>query len=102
MIDELMSFFKKTLEQWAHHSGFIQRKKVLDAFDFMALMTVGQLGMKHPSLASMVEAIKVKMSREGMHRRFSVGAVAFMKRCSDCIVNQKISAVTSIVIFPLY
>ena len=62
----------------------------------MALMTVGQLGMKHPSLASMVGAIKVKLSREGMHRRFSVGAVAFMKRCSDSIVNQKISAVTSI------
>jgi hypothetical protein len=59
-------------------------------------MTVGQLGMKHPSLASMVEAIKVKMSREGMHRRFSVGAVAFMKRCSDFILKQKISTITSI------
>lgn len=62
----------------------------------MTLMTVGQLGMKHPSLASMVEAIKVQMSREGMHRRFSVGAVAFMKRCSEFVLHQKISAVTSI------
>lgn len=52
--------------------------------------------MKHPSLAGMVEAIKVKMSREGMHRRFSVSAVAFMRMCSDFILKQKISAITSI------
>jgi hypothetical protein len=52
--------------------------------------------MKHPSLAGMVEAIKVKMSREGMHRRFSVSAIEFMRRCSDFILNQKISAITSI------
>lgn len=87
---------KKTIEQWARQSGFIQRKKVLTAFDFLALLTVGQLGMKHPSLAAMVEAIKVKMSREGMHRRFSVSAIEFMRRCSDFILNQKISAITSI------
>ena len=52
--------------------------------------------MKHPSLAGMVEAIKVKMSREGMHRRFSVSAIEFMRRCSDFILNQKISAITSL------
>jgi len=52
--------------------------------------------MKHPSLASMVEAIKVKMSREAMHRKFSAGAVAFMKRCIDSLLKQKISTLTSI------
>jgi hypothetical protein len=26
------------------------RKKVMKAIDFLALMTVGQLGMEHPSL----------------------------------------------------
>jgi len=59
-------------------------------------MTVGQLGMKHPSLAGMVEAIKIDMSREGMHHRFSDGAVAFMKRCVDFILKHKVSAIPSI------
>jgi hypothetical protein len=77
-------------------TGFIQRKKVLNAFHFLTLMTVGQLGMKHPSLAGMVDAIKVKMSREGMHRRFSVYAVSFMERCCSFILKQKISKITSI------
>lgn len=59
-------------------------------------MTVGQLGMKHPSLAAMVEAIKVDMSREGMHHRFSASATEFMKRCVDFILKHKVSAITSI------
>lgn len=54
-------------------------------------MTVGQLGIKHPSLAGMVEAIKVKISREGMHRRFTGTAVAFMRRCSEFVLRQKAS-----------
>ncbi len=83
---------KKTLNKWARQTGFIQRKKILQAFDFLALMTVGQLGMKHPSLAGMVEAIKNGMSREGMHRRFSDAAVLFMKKCSEFILVQKTSA----------
>ena len=80
---------KKTLDQWARQTGFIQRNKILQAFDFLALMTVGQLGMKHPSLAGMVEAINNGMSREGMHRRFSDAAVAFMKKCAQFILAQK-------------
>jgi hypothetical protein len=47
--------------------------------------------MKHPSLAGMVEAIKVKISREGMHRRFTGTAVAFMRRCSEFVLKQKAS-----------
>ena len=83
---------KKTLDTWARQTGFIQRKKILEAFDFLALMTVGQLGMKHPSLAGMVDAIKNGMSREGMHHRFSDAAVAFMKKCSEFIIKQKASS----------
>jgi hypothetical protein len=56
-------------------------------------MTVGQLGMKHPSLAGMVEAINNGMSREGMHRRFSDAAVAFMKKCAQFILAQKGSSI---------
>lgn len=57
---------------------------------------MGQLGMKHPSLAGMVEAMKIDMSREGMHHRFSAGAAEFMKRCLDFILKHKVSAITSI------
>jgi len=63
----------------------------MGAFDFLAMMTIGQLGMKHPSLAAMVEAVKLAMSREGMHRRFTAPAVAFMKRCAAFVLKQKTS-----------
>jgi len=56
MIDELLKVFKKTLDGWGRQTGFIRRKQVIKAIDFLALMTVGQLGMKHLSLAGMVEA----------------------------------------------
>lgn len=47
--------------------------------------------MKHPSLAGMVEAIKAVISREGMHRRFTAKAVAFMRRCAEFVLKQKTS-----------
>ena len=34
-------------------------------------MTMGQLGMKHPSLAGMVTAIDARISRVALHYRFS-------------------------------
>jgi len=86
---------KKTLEHWARQTGFIRRKKRLAAFDFLALMTVGQLGMKHPSLAGTVDAIQGVLSRVAMHRRFSGSAVAFMKMCSEYVIQQKTSAMIS-------
>lgn len=39
----------------------------------------------------MVEAIKVAISREGMHRRFTGTAVAFMRRCAEFVLKQKAS-----------
>lgn len=52
--------------------------------------------MKHPSLAAMVEAIKVAISREAMHRRFSISAVAFMKQCAGFVLKQKTSEMIQI------
>jgi hypothetical protein len=52
--------------------------------------------MKHPSLAGMVDAIKVAMSRVGMHRRFTDNAVAFMKRCAEFVLKQKTSEIIQI------
>jgi len=59
-------------------------------------MTVGQLGMKHPSLAGMVGAIRVAISREAMHYRFTAAAVAFMKKCLDYVLMQKVSVMVSL------
>ena len=52
--------------------------------------------MKHPSLAGMVGAINAMMSREAMHHRFTNTAVAFMKKCVDFVLKQKISFMTSL------
>jgi hypothetical protein len=78
---EIFSIFKKTLESWARATGFIRRARTLNAYDFLVLMTVGQVGMKHPSLAGMVDAIDVPMTREAMHARFTQPAEAFLETC---------------------
>jgi hypothetical protein len=59
-------------------------------------MTLGTVGMLRPSLAAMVDAIHVKMSREGLHQRFTASAVLFMQRCTEFLLVQKINAMTAI------
>ena len=44
-------------------------------------MTVGPASLKHPSLSAMVQAIEAKLSREGLHQRFTPHAVRFMQAC---------------------
>jgi hypothetical protein len=57
-------------------------------------MTVGQLGIKHPSLAGMVDAIKNKISRESLHERFTESAVEYMEICARFILRKKIQSQT--------
>lgn len=52
-------------------------------------MTVGQLSLKHPSLAAMVQAIEAKLSREGLHQRFTHRAVMFIQECLNDTLRQK-------------
>lgn len=53
-------------------------------------MTVGHVGMKHPSLAGMVDAISVPMTREAMHARFTPQAEAFLETCLQYALNQSV------------
>jgi hypothetical protein len=53
-------------------------------------MTVGHVGMKHPSLAGMVAAISVSMTREAMHARFTPQAEAFLETCLQYALNQSV------------
>jgi hypothetical protein len=95
----LMNFFpslKKSLNSWAKSTGFIKRQRSLSARDFLVLMTIGQLGIKHPSLAAMVDAIKSRISREGLHQRFDESAVRYIQTCSQYILKQRISQVVAI------
>ena len=55
-------------------------------------MTVGQLSLKHPSLAAMVQAIEAKLSREGLHQRFTPQAVQFMHHCLGEALCRKFAA----------
>ena len=54
-------------------------------------MTIGQLGMKHPSLAGMVAAIEARITRVALHYRFSAEATAFMFKCLCFVLQQKFS-----------
>jgi hypothetical protein len=68
----------------------------LDAFSFLALMTVGQAGIKHPSLAAMVDAINTPITREAMHARFTQRAEAFLETCLQYALKQKVDGGSSI------
>lgn len=80
---------KKTLNRLARRSGFVCRKGKLTACEFAILMTVGQLSLKHPSLAAMVQVIEAKISREALHQRFTPQSVMFMQACLDQALRQK-------------
>jgi len=53
-------------------------------------MTVGHVGMKHPSLAGMVDAISIPMTREAMHARFTPKAEAFLGTCLQYALNRSV------------
>ena len=95
----LMNFFlslKKRLNRWAKSTGFIKRQRDLSAKDFLILMTIGQLGIKHTSLAAMVDAIKSRISREALHQRFTESAVDYIKKCVQYVLKQKVSQIITI------
>jgi hypothetical protein len=54
-------------------------------------MTIGQLGMKHPSLGGMATAIQTRISRVALHYRFSKAAAAFLLKCLHFVLKQKFS-----------
>ncbi len=53
-------------------------------------MTVGHAGMKHPSLAGMVDAIAAPMTREAMHERFTPEAEAYLETCLKYALKERI------------
>jgi len=60
------------------------------------MMTFGLAGMKHPSLAALVDSIKMRISREALHLRFTANAVEFMKKCVAFVFQQKANALNKI------
>lgn len=52
-------------------------------------MTLGQVGMKHPSLAAMVTGIDSRLSRVALHYRFSKAGAAFLLMCLKFVLQQK-------------
>jgi hypothetical protein len=87
---------KGRLNRWAKQTGFLKRKGKLSPYDFLVLMTIGQLGMKHPSLSGMATAIESRISRVALHYRFSKAAAAFLLKCLHFVLKQKFSRLDQI------
>ena len=81
---------KGRLNRWARQTGFRKRKGKISPFEFLVLMSIGQLGMKHPSLAGMVTVVKKRISRVALHYRFSSEAADFIFKCFCFVLQQKI------------
>jgi len=92
-LDEFMALFKnrRRLNRWAKQTGFRKRRGKLSPYDFVVLMTIGQVGMKPPSLAGMVAAIQARITRVALHYRFSAAAGAFLLKCLRFVLQQKFS-----------
>jgi len=59
-------------------------------------MTIGQLGMKHPSLGGMVAAIESRISRVALHYRFSKEAAVLLLKCLQFVLKQKVDKIGTI------
>lgn len=70
----------------AKAAGFIKRKRKFSAFEFVLLMTVGQMAMVHPSLSGMVNAIRARISRVALHLRFTAQAAEFLLTCLKMVL----------------
>lgn len=70
----------------AKAAGFIKRKRKFSAFEFVLLMTVGQMAMVHPSLSGMVNAIRARISRVALHLRFTAQAAEFLLACLKMVL----------------
>jgi hypothetical protein len=73
----------------AKQTGFQQRQGRLTPYEFLVLLTVGQLGMPHPSLGGMVAALPSGISREALHQRFTAPAAAFLRHCLHAMLRHK-------------
>lgn len=69
----------------------MKRNRAFRAYEFLLLMVIGQMGMKHPSLAGMVAAIRAEFTREALHKRFTPQAVAFMRLSLVFALKQKLN-----------
>lgn len=54
-------------------------------------MTIGQVGMKHPSLSAMIQAINACISREALHQRFTECASEYLYKCLQYVIRQEIN-----------
>ena len=77
----------------AKQTGFQQRHGRLTPHDFLVLLTLGQLGLPHPSLGGMVAALSSRISREALHQRFTAPAAAFLRLCLHTVLQHKLQSV---------
>jgi hypothetical protein len=57
------------------------------------LLTLGQLGLPHPSLGGMVAAVSSRISREALHQRFTASAATFLRHCLHTVLRHKLQTV---------
>ncbi|MEX0828892.1 MAG: hypothetical protein WD032_01470 [Nitrospirales bacterium] len=84
---------KNEITRLAKQTGFQQRHGRLTPYDFLVLLTLGQLGLPHPSLGGMVAAVSSRISREALHQRFTASATAFLRHCLHTVLRHTLQPV---------
>ena len=84
----LLGIFKKNPGYFGKKTGFIKRQDILTALDFLLVMTVGQLGMKHPSLAAMVDAYQMEVNM-GTDKKTRICSRLICFRVKEEVANQR-------------
>jgi len=73
-------FSKNAISKIAKKSGFIQRKRKLNAYNFFLSLSFGSLKSKTITLSSIVETMSGNISIAGVHERFNGEACKFFER----------------------
>lgn len=90
-------FTDEHLEQLARETGFIKRKGTIDAGAFAKLLIFNELDQSQLSLLDLKLDLQghfgYKISREAIHKRFSPGALGFMKALLARLLEYRLAKV---------
>ncbi len=83
---DLFSVLKKTIEDLARQSNFIKRRRKVTGLSFLLALTCGLVPSASPSVETICNFLSVSISRQGIQKRFTRSAVAFLKGCLELLL----------------
>lgn len=83
---------KSAATRFGKKTGYIVRQRTVTGFSFFLMLTFGNLGKQHPSLAGMAAFFDTRITRQAVGNRFSERSVDFMSAMLEFLLSLALSA----------